>query len=451
VEVNGNTVIGPVTDSAFTSGDAGVWSYAPSNAGSHRFDNFSITPLGGGVYRKVKVLAMTDARRRAVVTAPPANTTYRVYYYGGGKPIAMRVMPPNDATGTVHYLLSDHLGSMSASVDPNLNVTRQYFYPYGGVRSGSGTLPTAKGFTGQYADSSTGLMFFNARYYSSYLNRWLQPDSIVPDPANPQDLNRYSFVRNNPVKYTDPSGHCGVVAGAAGNTVGTLDCSYQDFENMSLQDRMAWIQALMQEPGLTGWFNNIASVMQAYINLGMGGQANWNTSWLGLTNAGILLSIHDGYAMFTTGTSRQGQSGNAGDLWNVFFTANDRSPNNPDLVRMWGTAEAAGTAYGLSQAAAQGRSPGLGEAAFLTIGDWYREGSLPVKAGAIGLGLGAPVGGLAGSAICGPACALAGTLVGGGVGGGAGYGYAKYAEDPRNLIGSVHPVYPFAMLFLAFR
>jgi len=156
VEVNGNTVIGPVTDSAFTSGNAGVWSYSPGSAGSHRFDNpstslrtgFSITTLGGGMYRKVKVLAMTDARRRAAVTAPPPNTTYRVYYYAGGKPIAMRVMPPNDATGTVHYLLSDHLGSMSASVDPNLNVTRQYFYPYGGARSGSGTLPTAKGFTG---------------------------------------------------------------------------------------------------------------------------------------------------------------------------------------------------------------------------------------------------------------------------------------------------------------
>jgi hypothetical protein len=50
-------------------------------------------------------------------------------------------------------------------------------------------------------------MYFNARYYSHYLNRWLQPDSIVPDAGNPQDLNRYSFVRNNPLKYTDPTGH----------------------------------------------------------------------------------------------------------------------------------------------------------------------------------------------------------------------------------------------------
>jgi PAS domain S-box-containing protein len=41
-----------------------------------------------------------------------------------------------------------------------------------------------------------------------YLNRFVSPDSIIPDPANPQSFNRYSYAYNNPVKYTDPSGHC---------------------------------------------------------------------------------------------------------------------------------------------------------------------------------------------------------------------------------------------------
>lgn len=41
----------------------------------------------------------------------------------------------------------------------------------------------------------------------SYLNRWLQPDVIVPDPYNSLDLDRYSYVRNNPTRYTDPTGH----------------------------------------------------------------------------------------------------------------------------------------------------------------------------------------------------------------------------------------------------
>jgi hypothetical protein len=50
-------------------------------------------------------------------------------------------------------------------------------------------------------------MYFNARYMSPYLNRWLQPDSIVPEPGNPQDLNRYAYGRNNPLRFIDPSGH----------------------------------------------------------------------------------------------------------------------------------------------------------------------------------------------------------------------------------------------------
>jgi len=51
-------------------------------------------------------------------------------------------------------------------------------------------------------------MFFNARWLDPYLNRWTQPDTIIPEISNPLDWDRYSYVRNNPLKYTDPSGHC---------------------------------------------------------------------------------------------------------------------------------------------------------------------------------------------------------------------------------------------------
>jgi RHS repeat-associated protein len=62
--------------------------------------------------------------------------------------------------------------------------------------------PTTTGVTEGF-----GLMFYNARWYDPYLNHFTQPDSIVPDPYNPQDWNRYSYARNNPIRYTDPSGH----------------------------------------------------------------------------------------------------------------------------------------------------------------------------------------------------------------------------------------------------
>jgi RHS repeat-associated protein len=128
----------------------------------------------------------------------------------------MRVMPPNDATGTLYYLHADHLGSTSVTTcgsgacgTAGSVVARQWYYPYGAVRGSVGTLPTQRTFTGQYShDAGLGsLMYFNARYMSPYLNRWLQPDTIVPEPSNPQALNRYAFNYNNPVKYTDPTGH----------------------------------------------------------------------------------------------------------------------------------------------------------------------------------------------------------------------------------------------------
>jgi hypothetical protein len=50
-------------------------------------------------------------------------------------------------------------------------------------------------------------MFYNARYYDTTLGRFTQPDTIVPNPLNPQSLNRFAYVLNNPLKYTDPTGH----------------------------------------------------------------------------------------------------------------------------------------------------------------------------------------------------------------------------------------------------
>ena len=47
----------------------------------------------------------------------------------------------------------------------------------------------------------------NARYYLPEIGRFISPDSIVPDPTNPQSYNRYAYVRNSPLNYTDPSGH----------------------------------------------------------------------------------------------------------------------------------------------------------------------------------------------------------------------------------------------------
>ena len=51
-----------------------------------------------------------------------------------------------------------------------------------------------------------GLYFYNSRYYDPVLGRFISPDTIVPEPGNPQALNRYAYVGNNPLRFSDPTG-----------------------------------------------------------------------------------------------------------------------------------------------------------------------------------------------------------------------------------------------------
>ena len=52
-----------------------------------------------------------------------------------------------------------------------------------------------------------GLIYMNARYYLPQIGRFVSPDTIVPEPGNPQSYNRYAYTNNNPINNTDPSGH----------------------------------------------------------------------------------------------------------------------------------------------------------------------------------------------------------------------------------------------------
>ena len=85
----------------------------------------------------------------------------------------------------------------------------QAYFPYGAPRTTEvGALPTDYTFTGQKLDAAAGLMYYGARYYDATLGRFISADTLVPDAANPQALNRYAYTLNNPLKYTDPTGHC---------------------------------------------------------------------------------------------------------------------------------------------------------------------------------------------------------------------------------------------------
>jgi len=80
----------------------------------------------------------------------------------------------------------------------------------GSFWSGGGR-PIHRRFTGQRWEASLGLYDYRARFYDPALGRFLQPDPLVPEPGNPQALNRYAYVYHNPLRYIDGDGHLPVV------------------------------------------------------------------------------------------------------------------------------------------------------------------------------------------------------------------------------------------------
>ena len=126
----------------------------------------------------------------------------------------------------LQYFLTDHLGSTVAVTNASGTLTSQQRYlPFGGVRSnptiGSIT-QTDLTYTGQRAldPGMGGLMDYHARFYDPYLNHFIQPDTITP--SGTQSLNRFSYVNNNPLRNTDPTGHrivdgCSELAGGCGD------------------------------------------------------------------------------------------------------------------------------------------------------------------------------------------------------------------------------------------
>jgi RHS repeat-associated protein len=151
------------------------------------------------------------------------GSTITKYYMAGASRVAMRkyTIPQNME---VEYLLGDHLGSTSLTTDANgVKISELRYKPWGETRyewtdAPANTSPAYElvkyQFTGQYSYTAEfGLLFFNARWLDPVTGRFAQADTIVPTGTQgTQAWDRYAFVNNNPVRYTDPSGHM-IVAG----------------------------------------------------------------------------------------------------------------------------------------------------------------------------------------------------------------------------------------------
>ena len=165
---------------------------------------------GDGVRRKrddsngtVHYLGGYERKLAGGSSSPETITKYYSASLGAmSRPVAFR------RGGTLHWAGSDHLGGTIRVLDGSFTALDGMRYkPYGEDRDTGSSLNTDRKFTGQTEDETAGLYWYASRAYDPAIGRFVSPDPIVPAPGNPQALNRYSYVYNNPLKYVDPSGH----------------------------------------------------------------------------------------------------------------------------------------------------------------------------------------------------------------------------------------------------
>jgi RHS repeat-associated protein len=155
----------------------------------------------------------------------------------GGRLLATYEGPGEPHPNTYHFHLTDWLGTerMQTTAAGN-NEEVCYSYPFGDGLTCTGSDATEHHFTSKERDTESGLDYFGARYLSSDLGRWMTPDwaskpTAVPYATfgNPQTLNLYDYVENNPNTGIDVDGHVDPNSGqnpsadGAGNQAGKAD------------------------------------------------------------------------------------------------------------------------------------------------------------------------------------------------------------------------------------
>jgi RHS repeat-associated protein len=123
-----------------------------------------------------------------------------------------------DDGAIVRTLLADRLGSVRVEMVGNAIDSTTTYEPYGKLLARTGTSGTVYGYTGEQYDGAAGLVYLRARYYNPNLKLFMSRDPFPGWQTLSASQHGYSYVHNNPVNLTDPSGEfvpAALVAAAA--------------------------------------------------------------------------------------------------------------------------------------------------------------------------------------------------------------------------------------------
>lgn len=144
---------------------------------------------------------------------------FRHYVYGPTGPIAVYKRSNSGTSTSTAYLATDHLGSTDViTTTAGVQSVNMSFTAFGERKGADGVTPltaaeetafknvTRRGFTFHEHLDEVQLIHMNGRVYDPAIGRFMSPDPFVTSPFNGQNLNRYSYVLNNSLSFTDPSG-----------------------------------------------------------------------------------------------------------------------------------------------------------------------------------------------------------------------------------------------------
>ncbi|MCC5807758.1 MAG: RHS repeat-associated core domain-containing protein [Opitutales bacterium] len=195
---------------ANSKGHSFVYGAGLEQVGQHGYHDDKRTWLAsGGLYQVERAGTSAFEHRTQLIPLPGGATARLVEIYNNGFFVE----------GNGSYTVGDHLGSASLVLSRTGSILSEFSFDAWGQPRDPDTwqnlplfsawpnYPADQGFGGHRMLDGTGLVHMGGRLYDPATGRFLSPDPFVQEPNNLQNYNRYSYVLNNPLSYTDPSGY----------------------------------------------------------------------------------------------------------------------------------------------------------------------------------------------------------------------------------------------------
>jgi RHS repeat-associated protein len=256
-----------------------TWTAGPSGGGApglgsakHRSTGSAYAAgVAGAAGLALAVLLAGPRRRRRVVAAGVLVVV-----------LAPAAALAQTTTQVVEYYTTDALGSVRAvtqRVNGVLQVTRHDFMPFGEEVAPPTASQDKRLFTGKERDSETGMDYFGARYCRSGIGQFTTIDPLMTIDDNlvdPQRWNRYAYARNNPLRYTDPTGLYIVGCDTSNSDCAAAMKRFEDLRQRALQNKDSTVRAIAH--GLGGPGQKGTTVTPDFLGtLGKNDNANYDS------------------------------------------------------------------------------------------------------------------------------------------------------------------------------